>query len=475
LDLHDYWQAVRKSWIAVVALVVVGALGGFAYAHLLTPSYRATSSLFVSATAGSTTDQLAQGSTFTQNTVASYAALATTPAVLAPVISELDLDTTPAKLASQITATTPLNTVFLNIAVADASASQAAAIANGVSHSLRTVATELAPTLSSGRSAVTISIVAAADTPATASKPNKRLIEISGAGIGLVLGLIVALARFVGDTRVRSSEEVERLTETSLLGTIRRRTADDALELTTAPEGATAEDYRRVAATLQFAGGDASVRSLVVTAAEGDGRTAPVVLDLALALGERDLRVLVVDGDLRDPQVARLAGLAAGPGLSEVLLGSVALDSAIQPLTDRVAVLTAGQSLSNPSRALSGKAASTLVAEASASFDLVLVESPSVLQHADALSFAPLVDGAVVIVRSGVTKRRDVQRTLALFAGIDTPTIEVVLTEVPGSGRQTGRQAGRRRGRSTAAPTPPAAAPAEHSSAEDGVTHLALK
>lgn len=472
MDLHDYWQAVRKSWIVVVALVVVGALGGFAYAHLLTPSYRATSSLFVSATAGSTTDQLAQGSTFTQNTVASYAALATTPAVLAPVISELDLDTTPAKLASQITATTPLNTVFLNIAVADASASQAAAIANGVSHSLRTVATELAPTLSSGRSAVTISIVAAADTPATPSKPNKRLIEISGAGIGLVLGLIIALTRFVGDTRLRTTDEVERLTETSLLGTIRRRTADDdALELTTAPEGATAEDYRRVAATLQFAGGDASVRSLVVTAAEGDGRTAPVVLDLALALGERDLRVLVIDGDLRDPQVARLTGLAAGPGLSEVLLGSVALDAAIQPLTDRVAVLTAGQSLSNPSRALSGKAASTLVAEASESFDLVLVESPSVLQHADALSFAPLVDGAVVIVRSGVTRRRDVQRTLALFAGIDTPTIEVVLTEVPGSGRE----AGRRRGRSTTAPTPPAAAPVERSSAEDGVTHLALK
>lgn len=472
MDLHDYWQAVRKSWIAVVALVVVGALGGFAYAHLLTPSYRATSSLFVSATAGSTTDQLAQGSTFTQNTVASYAALATTPAVLAPVISELDLDTTPAKLASQITATTPLNTVFLNIAVADASASQAAAIANGVSHSLRTVATELAPTLSSGRSAVTISIVAAADTPATPSKPNKRLIEISGAGIGLVLGLIIALTRFVGDTRLRSTDEVERLTETSLLGTIRRRTADDdTLELTTAPEGATAEDYRRVAATLQFAGGDASVRSLVVTAAEGDGRTAPVVLDLALALGERDLRVLVIDGDLRDPKVARLAGLAGGPGLSEVLLGSVALDAAIQPLTDRVAVLTAGQSLSNPSRALSGKAASTLVAEASESFDLVLVESPSVLQHADALSFAPLVDGAVVIVRSGVTRRRDVQRTLALFAGIDTPTIEVVLTEVPGSGRE----AGRRRGRSTTAPTPPAAAPVERSSAEDGVTHLALK
>jgi len=217
MDPKDYWKALRKSWIVLVVLTLVGGIVGYGFASTLADSYKSESSLFVASSGNTSGSDLLQGSTFTQNVVQSYAELATTSSVLTPVIAELNLDTTPTKLARQIDAQVPLNTVFVNITVTDSSATRAASISNSVARSLRSVATDLAPTSSSGKAPVAISIVAPALVPQNPSGPNRHLIEISAALIGLVVGILYAIGRLLFDTRLRTVDDLQARSHSFLL------------------------------------------------------------------------------------------------------------------------------------------------------------------------------------------------------------------------------------------------------------------
>src|SRR3712207_6063204 len=103
MDPSDYLQALRKRWALILVLSVLGASAGIAMAATTTPVYRATTKVFVSLEGGQTVQELVQGSTYTQNLVQSYVALATMPVVLDPVIEDLGLDTNARTLARSIT------------------------------------------------------------------------------------------------------------------------------------------------------------------------------------------------------------------------------------------------------------------------------------------------------------------------------------------------------------------------------------
>src|SRR3954468_18335713 len=143
-------DVLRKRWRWIVVPAVVGTGGALFYAQMSPPVYEATASAFFSLQYGNSAADLVQGSTYTQNQIQSFARLATTPAVLAPVIDRLDLDIGPAALAKQIQATTPLDTVIVDITVSDVSPERGTRIANEVVGSLSSVVEGVAPKDSDG-------------------------------------------------------------------------------------------------------------------------------------------------------------------------------------------------------------------------------------------------------------------------------------------------------------------------------------
>jgi len=132
VDLADYIRVVRKRW-RVIAITVLVAIAITAVQTLLsTKMYTASTQVFVSTSGGSDSAQLLQGSSFTQQRVKSYAELVTTPVVLDPVIADLGLTLSSDELASHITATAPVDTVLIDIAVRDTDPALAARIADDV-------------------------------------------------------------------------------------------------------------------------------------------------------------------------------------------------------------------------------------------------------------------------------------------------------------------------------------------------------
>src|SRR4051794_38949508 len=217
MDLSDYARILRKRWLIILLFTIAGLAGGAIVSLVTPPRYEASTLVFVSVqTSGAS--ELAQGNTFVQQQVKSYAEAADTPLVLVPVIQELGLQLTPAQLAEAVDASVPLDTVNIEITAASESAEQAAEIANTVTSSFRRVIADINKPADGGPSPITVALLRPATVPDEPVSPNTPLDLLVGLLIGLVVGLAVAILVELLDTRVRGERDVRIVTDAPILG-----------------------------------------------------------------------------------------------------------------------------------------------------------------------------------------------------------------------------------------------------------------
>lgn len=439
LDPQHYWRALVKSWPVILVLALLGGAAGYGYAQTRPDSFRSTSSVFVSAAEGSDPNELLQGSSYTQNLVQSYTRLATSTVVLEPVVADLGLDLTPVQLARQVTAENPLNTVIIDVTVVDPDRQRAADIANAVTRSLSSEARSLSPESAAGLSTLSVAPIAEATPPNQPVGPNRRLMTLTGLAIGLALGVVFALVRSVVDTRLRSTADVDELRVAPVLGTVGRRRRG-SLAFADEPQGAAADDFRRIRAQLQFSDVDAVARTIAVSSVSSDDREsrAAVILDLALAYAERGQSVLVIDADLRGGGLADLAAVSDETGLTDVVVGRLEFADAVTPWRDRVDVIPTGEVPPNPSPLLSSKSMALFVESARERYDVVLVDTPGVLSSSDALELGRLTDGVVLVATVGHSSRGQLVQAARALTGVQVPVLGVVLDGVSESAQRAG-------------------------------------
>ena len=440
MTANQYLDALKKRWPAIVALLLIGALVGLVYAATRPVLYESTSSVYVASEGGDTTSEQLQGSTYLQNQVQSYAELATKAVVLDPVIARLGLKQasgareTSTDLAKRVTADLDINTVIITVTAVDQSAERSARIANQVTASLSQVATRLSTPKSSRTPAITVSSVEQGTVPTTPSSPNVPFLVLTGLGVGLLLGLLYAFGRQILDTRISSDDDVRStagLTTVPFLGSIAHRRGRNraANVLLADPHGNGAEEYRRLVMNLEFAGIDERIRAVTVTSAlSGDGKST-TSLNLAAAAAERAQRVLLVDADLRRPSIAEYLGIDGAVGLTDVLLGTVSAGDAIQRVGD-VDVLPAGTLPPNVTQLVTSDAMRRMFAELIARYDFVVVDAPPLLPVIDSLTFAQLTDGAIVVARQRVTRRKQFAQAVESLQQVEAKIVGVVLNDV---------------------------------------------
>lgn len=450
MEFSEFLGALKRGWLLLVVLTLLGGVGGFGYARSSPPMYKASSTVFVSTQRGETTTELVQGSTFTQNLIQSYAGLAKLPSVLEPVIVRLRLDTTVEQLAGAVSANAPLNTALIEITVTGPAAAEAASTANAITASLATTVQGISPKNAAGTSVVVMQQVAEAQPPTQPFAPNTRLLTLTGAIIGLILAAAIALGRELLDTRIKALKDLRRVSDIPLLGTIPlgRRANLDEIVMKTDSHGHAAESYRRLAANLEYINPDAAVHSVVVSSAsEGEGKSITAV-NLALALAEKFERVLLVDADLRQPRIAHYCQVDGSAGLSTVLSGVAELRSVIEPWGG-VYILPAGLVPPNPNQMISSEAMAGLIRTCTADYDIVVIDSAPLLPVTDSLALSRIADGAVLVVRAGATRRGQLAAAIDSIAGVNSNVLGIVLNgvKVPRRNHQygnSGRPAGAR-------------------------------
>lgn len=183
------------------------------------------------------------------------------------------------------------------------------------------------------------------------------------------------------------------------------------------PHSTAAEQYRAIRTRIAQSPAGRVCRTIMVTSAlDGDGKSL-TALNLALTMAQEFHRqVVAIDADLRHASLHKLLGLGDRPGLSDVLLGSVALEDALVALPDlRLTLLPAGSPASQPTELLGSAEMRRVVDTLNTQFDRLVIDTPPASPLADVGVLAPLVDGVVLVVRAGRTPRPAIDRALEEF------------------------------------------------------------
>jgi len=199
----------------------------------------------------------------------------------------------------------------------------------------------------------------------------------------------------------------------------------------TDPRSPVAEAYRRLRTNLEFASLDSSLRTLLVTSAGPDEGKSTTLSNLAVSIAQAGRRVILVDGDLRHPCLHELFGLDNRQGLTTVV-GQASGDIPLQESgVNGLRVLAAGPLPDIPADLIASPAVETLIATLREQADIVLFDAPPVVTVTDAAVLASKVDGVLLVINAGRTRREYAQRAKALLAQVHARVVGAVLTNAP--------------------------------------------
>jgi capsular exopolysaccharide synthesis family protein len=409
MELRDYLRGLRRHWIAILLMTLVGAGAGYGWTLLQTPVYVAGSSGYVSSTGVEDLGESTLGDSLARSKVPTYLEIAEWRTVADYAIEELDLNTTPEALVQRIEVSNPNDTTFIKVSAQGPSPAEARALAEAWIEGMSAAVDDIEGNGTPGSAPVTILPGDEASLPSSPSFPDVQMAVLVGAILGLGFGIAFAMIRTVSDRRIRAAEDVEQHTGVSVVGTIpivpgltdETRLVDPATSGSTGKNGtfAVAEALRALRTNLQFMDVDHPPKTIVVTSPlPGDGKST-VACNLALTLAAAGSTVVLVDGDLRRSMVAKTMGLPGGAGLSDVLAGRASLAEVLQrtPKSNNLLVLAAGSVPPNPSEVLGSERMHSLIADL-AKHATVIIDAPPLLPVTDGAVLTHQADGALVVV-----------------------------------------------------------------------------
>ncbi len=192
------------------------------------------------------------------------------------------------------------------------------------------------------------------------------------------------------------------------------------------------EAFRSLWTVITLLGNLSPLRSLVISSAAPAEGKSTVALHLAHAAAVMEKRVLIVDADLRRPQLHRVLNLPNDQGLSTLLQTTASPLESVQPIPKEthLFVLTAGPSPRDPSRLLGARRMQEIAQVLEQQFDVVIYDTPPLLGFSDAQVLAPYTQGLVVVVGLGRTKRSGLTRVISHLKTAQIPLIGVIANGV---------------------------------------------
>jgi non-specific protein-tyrosine kinase len=435
MQMLDYLRILSRRWLVIAVCAILGLAATVAVTVRATPQYASSITLYVSSTDRTQTASIAyEASLFAQQEVQSYASLLSSERVARELSRHLADGLTPRQVQGKITASVIPQTALLRATVTDVSRKRVRLIASALGPVFANVVDLLEQPATGGPSPVRVTVVDDAVTPTAPVSPRRLRNLVLGLLAGLMAGLAAAVLREITDMSVKSSEMLRDLTGGPLLASvgIQNKAQRHAIGEHRSPR---TEAYRSLRTNLQFVDVDRPVKVLTVTssiAGEGKSLTA---CNLALTLADAGKRVILVDGDLRRPQVGEYLGIKRQTGLTSILVGAARLDQALVTSKNRqLSVLPAGPIPPNPSELLGSARMLELVELLKQDADFVVIDSPPLLAVTDAAILAHISDGALLVVQHGLARRDQVGRAVEQLTAVDARLLGSILNKTPARG-----------------------------------------
>lgn len=298
-----------------------------------------------------------------------------------------------------------------------------------------------------------VRIIDSAKPPKNPIRPKKKLNVILGVLVGLGLGIGIAFVLEYMDSSVRTMEDVERLSLT-IMATIpfikpeqtngmftklrnggsdpEVKSINERLVVHLKPKSPISEAYRTLRTNLLFTTPDRPIKVLMVTSSGPKEGKSTTVANLAITFAQMGNKTLLIDADLRRPILHKLFGLDRKTGLTNILVGRNTLEESVKALPDlpELELLSCGVLPPNPAELLATDKMRQLLEYAKSRYAMVLIDTPPTIAVADASILSSLVDGVMLVVRSGVTEKEAVMRTHDQLTKVNAPIMGVVLNSI---------------------------------------------
>jgi tyrosine-protein kinase Etk/Wzc len=298
-----------------------------------------------------------------------------------------------------------------------------------------------------------VRIIDQAREPKKPVSPRRMLNIVLGLVFGLGLGIAIAFVIEYLDNSVRTMEDVEHIGMTVMAaipfikaeqtngvfarslegnGDAEVRSINERLVTQIKPRSPISEAYRTLRTNIMFSSPGQPKKVFLVTSSGPQEGKSTTVANLAITFAQMSNRTLLIDADLRKPIQHRLFGMEKSSGLTNILVGRADLAGSAREIEvlPELHVLSCGVIPPNPAELLGSEAMQRLLDEARQRYSIVLIDSPPTLAVTDASILSPMVDGVLLVIRSGDTAREAAVRAHEQLKRVGAPVLGAILNGI---------------------------------------------
>ncbi len=281
-----------------------------------------------------------------------------------------------------------------------------------------------------------LSVVEPAQLPTAPVGPSTLTNVLLAAVIGATLAVGAAFVLNYLDDSIHSADEVREIMGLPTLGTVAHIPGEtnESRLVASQPRSPIAESYRVLRTNLQFSTVDRHLCSVMISSASPDEGKSLMSANLAIVMAQAGKRVILIDADMRRPSLHRIFGLTNGQGLSTALLeGGEYVNATLQKgPVEALQILPAGPLPPNPTELLGSRRMQDVMKLLCEQADFVILDSPPVLAVADASVLAAFVDGTLLVVDAGRTRRGRAERCHQALVAVGANILGVILNRYAG-------------------------------------------
>jgi len=444
MSITFFIRLILKNILIIILCVGLGVFWAKKTNETSIPLYKSEMQLFVSTPASSVDiTTLNQGSNFGTQRVKSYAQIINSTDTMRDVISELSLIYTPEQLSRSVSATTPPDTVLINVSVVNPDPRLAQAIAESVGRQFTSTVGKL-ETSYQLNSPITVSVVKSASLPGYPFSPKKLVNLLVGIATGAMFALLIGLIRFTLDTGIKNASQLAGNSLIASFPKLKKSQRKDLFVTEANKLSRRAETFRQIRALLLTRSKNVEskrthLKALTIaicSANPSEGKTTTAI-NLALSFANMGLKTIIVETDVRLPTLKEnlfairylISKDRPVKGFASFLIDGV---FEVEPTgNEKLFILQSGPFRERSIEDITSKKVWSLLKKLNPDFDVIIFDTSPLLSVSDALPLLSLCDEVVHVVRAKVTRTSEFKKVLTLYNEHGANLTGVILNMTP--------------------------------------------
>ncbi len=423
-------KVAKKGWI-ILLLVVVFAVGArFISQNYIDKEYKAETTMFTGKEEGGQTSITLSDLEASNKLIIDYTEIANSKLVISTVMDKLGIDMDVKDFRKALSLETIENSRLFSLSFTNTDPELAADVANEMARQLLVAVADIV-------NVENIRIIDEAPVPTEPVFPNVNINTLLAAVIGLVGGLLFVYFNDLFSDSFDTQESVERELEMDVIAIIpkykeKKNAYNRGLIALNEPNSYLAESFKMLRTNINYMNKETDSKVIMLTSSVASEGKTTTCCNLAITMAQEHKKVLLVDGDLRKPNLFKVFKINMLPGLTDIIYGKYALEEAVQHAINvpGLDILTSGRHTSMTTELLGSVSFRRIIDDARAKYDYIIIDAPPVLNVSDTIIISKLVDKVLFVVAMEKTNRALVREAKKGLDKVSVKTMGMILTNM---------------------------------------------